>query len=42
MALKLADRAYVLETGEVKMSGPAAGLLVDPRIRTAYLGEEAI
>ncbi len=39
MALKLADRAYVLETGSITMSGPAAELAADPRIRKVYLGE---
>jgi branched-chain amino acid transport system ATP-binding protein len=40
-ALKLSDRAYVLETGSVMMSGPADRLLTDPRVREAYLGEGA-
>ncbi|WP_441249728.1 ABC transporter ATP-binding protein [Kitasatospora sp. McL0602] len=40
-ALKLAHRGYVLETGEIRMHGPAADLLHDPRIREAYLGEGA-
>jgi branched-chain amino acid transport system ATP-binding protein len=38
-ALELADRAYVMESGEVTMSGDAKALLVDPRVRSAYLGE---
>jgi branched-chain amino acid transport system ATP-binding protein len=38
-ALALADRAYVLETGRVALSGAAADLLVDERVRKAYLGE---
>ncbi|WP_165984030.1 ABC transporter ATP-binding protein [Streptomyces sp. YIM 98790] len=38
-ALQLANRGYVLETGELVMSGPAGELLSDPRIRAAYLGE---
>nr|WP_319388687.1 ABC transporter ATP-binding protein [uncultured Cohaesibacter sp.] len=37
-ALKIADRGYVMETGRVTMSGPAADLIADPRIREAYLG----
>jgi branched-chain amino acid transport system ATP-binding protein len=39
MALKLAHRGYVLETGQLTMSGPSAELLADPRIQAAYLGE---
>jgi branched-chain amino acid transport system ATP-binding protein len=38
-ALRLARRAYVLETGELVLSGPAADLARDPRVREAYLGE---
>ncbi|MGP4114037.1 ABC transporter ATP-binding protein [Streptomyces sp. 4N509B] len=38
-ALQLADRGYVLETGEVVMAGESAALLADPRVRAAYLGE---
>lgn len=38
-ALALADRGYVMESGEVTMSGPARALLEDPRVRAAYLGE---
>lgn len=37
-ALKIADRGYVMETGQIIMSGPAAELIADPRIREAYLG----
>jgi branched-chain amino acid transport system ATP-binding protein len=40
-ALRLADRGYVLETGNVVMAGPAAELLTDERVRAAYLGEGA-
>jgi branched-chain amino acid transport system ATP-binding protein len=39
-ALNLADRGYVLETGEVVLSGTGRELLADDRIRAAYLGEE--
>jgi branched-chain amino acid transport system ATP-binding protein len=39
-ALTLADRGYVLETGEVVLSGTGRELLADDRIRAAYLGEE--
>jgi branched-chain amino acid transport system ATP-binding protein len=38
-ALALADRGYVMESGEVTMSGNAKALLADPRVRAAYLGE---
>jgi len=37
-ALKLAHRAYVIETGRVVKSAPAADLLDDPEVRAAYLG----
>jgi len=37
-ALSVADRAYVMETGRITMSGPAADLLQDSRVREAYLG----
>ncbi|OGS00426.1 MAG: ABC transporter ATP-binding protein [Elusimicrobia bacterium RIFCSPLOWO2_12_FULL_59_9] len=37
-ALKLAHRAYVLETGRVVLSGEAAGLLTNPQVRKSYLG----
>jgi len=39
-ALALADRGYVLQTGELVLEGTGAELLADPRIRAAYLGEE--
>jgi branched-chain amino acid transport system ATP-binding protein len=38
-ALSLANRGYVMESGEVTMSGPARQLLDDPKVRAAYLGE---
>ena len=37
-ALRVADRAYVLESGALKLSGPAADLAQDPEIVRAYLG----
>ena len=37
-ALRVADRAYVLETGRVSLEGPAADMLADPKVRAAYLG----
>lgn len=39
MALSIANRAYVLETGEVVLSGLAKDLAEDPEVRKAYLGE---
>ena len=39
-ALTLADRGYVLETGEIVLTGTGRDLLADDRIRAAYLGEE--
>lgn len=38
MALSIADRAYVLGTGKITMSGSAADVLADDRVRAAYLG----
>ena len=38
-ALGLADRGYVMDSGEVTMSGDAKALLNDPKVRAAYLGE---
>ena len=37
-ALQVADHAYVLETGEVTLSGPARDLASDPRVIESYLG----
>nr|WP_312973029.1 ABC transporter ATP-binding protein [Pseudomonas sp.] len=37
-ALRVADYAYVLETGQIAMQGPAAELADDPRVIEAYLG----
>ena len=39
MALKIADVAYVLETGRITMSGSGAELLADERVKEAYLGK---
>ena len=39
MALAVADRAYVLETGTITMSGIASALASDDRVRKAYLGQ---
>ena len=38
-ALALANRGYVMDSGEITMSGPAKDLLNDPKVRAAYLGE---
>lgn len=38
MALSIADRAYVLETGKITMEGKASDLLHDEKVRKAYLG----
>jgi len=37
-ALRIADRAYVLETGRIRLSGAAAAMVNDPEIHAAYLG----
>jgi branched-chain amino acid transport system ATP-binding protein len=39
-ALSLANRGYVLETGEIVLTGTGKDLLADDRVRAAYLGEE--
>jgi branched-chain amino acid transport system ATP-binding protein len=39
-ALSLANRGYVLETGEIVLTGTGRDLLADDRVRAAYLGEE--
>jgi branched-chain amino acid transport system ATP-binding protein len=41
MALSVAHRAYVLETGRVVLAGPAGQLRDDPKVKSAYLGEGA-
>ena len=38
-ALGLANRGYVMESGEITMTGEAKALLADPKVRAAYLGE---
>jgi branched-chain amino acid transport system ATP-binding protein len=38
-ALQIADRAYVMESGLITMSGGAREMLSDPKVRAAYLGE---
>jgi branched-chain amino acid transport system ATP-binding protein len=39
-ALRIADRAYVIETGQIVKSAPAHDLLNDPEVKAAYLGGE--
>ena len=39
MALSVADRGYVLQTGKVVLADTARNLLKNPQMRTAYLGE---
>ena len=39
LALKVSSRAYVLESGKITLSGDSAELLLDDRVRAAYLGE---
>jgi branched-chain amino acid transport system ATP-binding protein len=39
LALQISQRAYVLESGLITLSGDSAALLDDPKVRAAYLGE---
>jgi branched-chain amino acid transport system ATP-binding protein len=39
LALKVSQRAYVMESGVITLHGPAAQLARDPQVRSAYLGE---
>ena len=41
LALELAHRGYVMESGEISLAGKASELLHNPRVREAYLGEDA-
>jgi branched-chain amino acid transport system ATP-binding protein len=41
LALEAANRAYVMDSGLISMSGDAKHMLTDPRVRAAYLGEES-
>jgi len=41
LALEVSHRAYVMESGEITLSGDARQLLSDPKVRAAYLGEAA-
>jgi branched-chain amino acid transport system ATP-binding protein len=38
LALELADRAYVLQTGRIALEGPSREVLNNPEVRAAYLG----
>jgi branched-chain amino acid transport system ATP-binding protein len=38
LAFKLAQKAYVLETGSIVLEGDSAELLSDPRVKEGYLG----
>ena len=40
MALKIADKGYVMETGTIKMEGTGADLLANDEIKEAYLGKQ--
>lgn len=42
LALRAADRAYVIENGRIILEGPAAQLREDPRVVSGYLGEAAL
>ena len=39
LALQAANRAYVMESGSITMTGDARQMLDDPRVQAAYLGE---
>jgi branched-chain amino acid transport system ATP-binding protein len=39
LALQPADRAYVMDSGLITMSGDAKQMLDDPKVKAAYLGE---
>jgi branched-chain amino acid transport system ATP-binding protein len=41
LALEVANRGYVMESGNITLSGEAKGLLENPKVREAYLGETA-
>jgi len=42
MALKIADLAYVLETGTLTLSGTGAELLTNEQVKAAYLGKKRV
>ena len=39
LALEVSQRGYVMESGEITLTGDSAGLLANPKVREAYLGE---
>jgi branched-chain amino acid transport system ATP-binding protein len=39
LALQTSQRGYVMESGEITLTGESAQLLDDPKVRAAYLGE---
>ncbi|MDP3440829.1 MAG: ABC transporter ATP-binding protein, partial [Azonexus sp.] len=39
LALESSQRGYVMESGEITLTGESAQLLHDPKVRAAYLGE---
>jgi branched-chain amino acid transport system ATP-binding protein len=39
LALESSQRGYVMESGEITLTGDSAQLLNDPKVRAAYLGE---
>ncbi len=41
LALEVSDRGYVMESGEITLSGDAKQLLSNPKVREAYLGENS-
>lgn len=41
-ALQIADRGYVMDSGEISMTGTASAMLDDPKVRAAYLGEAVV
>jgi len=41
LALEVAHRGYVMESGTIALAGSAQALLEDPRVKEAYLGEGA-
>jgi branched-chain amino acid transport system ATP-binding protein len=38
LALSLSDEGYVMETGQIVLSGPAVDIMADQRVRDSYLG----